>query len=68
MSAPLDVIEQREAQRTRGQHLGNARGHFHIGADDPYDLHVDAATRPPIAVAAGIAATLRTGATGTDCS
>jgi len=54
LSAPLSVIEQREAQRTRGQHLGNARGHFLIGADDQYDLHVDVATRSPNAVAAEI--------------
>jgi len=59
LSAPLSVIEQREAKRTRGQHLGNARGHFLIGAGDQYDLHVDVATRSPDAVAGEIAATLR---------
>ena len=62
LSAPLGVIEQREAQRTQGQHLGNARGHFLIGADDQFDLHVDAATRSPDAVAAEIANALRDGA------
>ena len=65
LSAPLSVIELREAQRTRGQHLGNARGHLLIGADDPYDLHVDVSTRSPDAVAAEIAAALRNGAAGT---
>ena len=59
LSGPLSVIEQREAQRTRGRHLGNARGHFLIGADDQYDPHVDVATRSPSAVAAEIAASLR---------
>jgi chloramphenicol 3-O phosphotransferase len=53
------VIEQREARRTRGRHVGNARGHFLIGADDPYDFHVDVATRSPNVVAAEIAAALR---------
>ena len=61
LSAPLSVIEQREAQRTRGQHLGNARGHFLIGADHQYDLHVDVATKSPTAVAAEIANALRNG-------
>lgn len=59
LSAPLSVIEEREAKRTRGQHLGNARGHFLIGADDPYDLLVDVASKSPSDVAAEIAATLR---------
>ena len=62
LSAPLSVIERREAQRTHGQHLGNARGHFLIGADDQYDLQVDVATRSPAAIATGIAASLRSGA------
>ena len=60
LSAPLDVIEEREAQRTRGQHLGNARGHFLIGAEDRYHLHVDVATRSPAAVVAKIAADVQT--------
>lgn len=51
LSAPLEVIEEREAGRTRGQHLGNARGHFHIGAEDRYDLHLDVADRSPHEVA-----------------
>ena len=59
LSAPLEVIEEREAQRTRGRHLGNARGHFHIGAEDPYDVHLDVADRSPDEVADEIAAALR---------
>jgi chloramphenicol 3-O phosphotransferase len=61
LSAPLSVIEQREGQRTRGQHLGNARGHFLIGLDHQYDMHVDVTTRSPTAVAAEIANALRKG-------
>lgn len=59
LSAPLEVIEEREAQRTRGQHLGNARGHFYIGAEDPYDLHLDVSSKSPYAVADEIATSLR---------
>lgn len=47
LSAPRDVVEAREARRTRGQHLGNARGHFDIGADESYDLHLDATAAEP---------------------
>jgi len=36
--APLPVVEQRERARTRGQKLGNARGHYGIVADDGWDL------------------------------
>jgi chloramphenicol 3-O phosphotransferase len=59
LSAPLSVVEDREARRSRGRHLGNARGHFLIGADDRYDLNVDVATRSPSAIAAEIAGALR---------
>jgi chloramphenicol 3-O phosphotransferase len=58
LSAPLSVIEQREARRTRGQHLGNARGHFLIGADDRYDIQVDVATKSADAAAREIATVL----------
>lgn len=58
LSAPLEVVEDREARRTRGQHLGNARGHFHIATEEMYDLHLDAATASPYDLAAKIAATL----------
>ena len=58
LSAPLRVIEQREAQRTHGRHVGNARGHFLIGADERYDFRVDVATRSPARIAAEIAAAL----------
>ncbi|GAA1430496.1 hypothetical protein GCM10009616_15240 [Microlunatus lacustris] len=56
LSAPLDVVEGREAARTRGQHLGNARGHLHIGVEEDYDLHLDVATRSPSEAAAAILA------------
>lgn len=38
LTAPLEVLEQGELSRTRGQHLGNARGHFGIAPDDGWDL------------------------------
>ncbi len=56
LSAPLAVVEEREARRTRGQHLGNARGHFDIGTDEAYDLHLDATTAPPDELAVKITA------------
>lgn len=55
LSAPLEVVEAREAARTRGQHLGNARGHFLIGADEQYDLHLDVSTATPAETARTIA-------------
>ena len=51
LDAPLDVVEGREARRTRGQHLGNARGHLFIGAEEEYDLRLDVATASPHEVA-----------------
>ena len=59
LHAPRDVVEAREAARTRGQHLGNARGHFLIGADEEYDLHLDVATASPREVAREIIAAHR---------
>lgn len=56
LAAPLDVVEGREARRTRGQHLGNARGHFCIGAEDEYDLRLDVSTASPGEVAATLLA------------
>jgi len=60
LSAPLDVVEEREARRTRGQHLGNARGHFQIGAEAVYDLRLDATTAPAHDLAVEIAAACAT--------
>lgn len=56
LHAPLAVVEAREAARTRGQHLGNARGHFLIGADEQYDVHLDVAAASPLEVANDILA------------
>jgi chloramphenicol 3-O phosphotransferase len=56
LSAPLEVVEEREARRTHGQHFGNARGHFRIGADEDYDLHLEVAAASPYDVAAEIMA------------
>jgi chloramphenicol 3-O phosphotransferase len=58
LTAPLHVVEEREARRTRGQHFGNARGHFGIGAEEEYDLRLDVAAASPQDAAAKIAATL----------
>lgn len=38
LTAPLEVLEQREQSRTRGQHLGNARGHFGVAPSEGWDL------------------------------
>lgn len=41
LSADLEVVEAREAQRRKGQHLGNARGHFGISDGEEFDLAID---------------------------
>ena len=56
LSAPLVVVKGREGRRTRGQHRGNARGHFEIGTGEAYDLHLDATTARPHDLAASIRA------------
>lgn len=38
LTAPLGTVEERERNRKRGQHLGNARGHFGIAPHDGWDL------------------------------
>lgn len=58
LTAPLQVVEEREARRTRGQKIGNARGHFHITADEDHDLRLDVATASPQDTAAKISAAL----------
>ena len=63
LHAPLEIVEARERQRTRGQKLGNARGHFHITQTGDYDLEVDVSTISPSEAAAEVLtklATLRT--------
>jgi chloramphenicol 3-O phosphotransferase len=56
LSAPLDVVEVREAGRTRGRHLGNARGHFLIGAEEEYDLRLNVGTASPLEAALEVVA------------
>lgn len=56
LEAPLAVVEEREARRTRGQHLGNARGHLHVGDDAPYDLRLEVSTSTPAEVARAVLA------------
>lgn len=41
LSADLEVAEARESQRRKGQHLGNARGHFGICDGEEFDLTID---------------------------
>lgn len=54
LSASLEVLEQRERNRARGQHLGNARGHFGIAPDDGWDLALPVGELVPSSVAAQI--------------
>lgn len=56
LQAPLHVVEEREAGRTRGQHLGNARGHLDITAHGTYDLDLDVSTISAADAAGRIAA------------
>jgi hypothetical protein len=41
------VIENREHERNHGRHAGNARGHYSIGLNGPFDLVLDAANLCP---------------------
>lgn len=47
LAAPLSVVEQREAWRTRGRQWGNARGHFGIADGEHFDLVLDASSAAP---------------------
>lgn len=54
LSADLEVVEAREAQRQHGQHVGNARGHFGISDRECYDLELDVGALAPVDVANSI--------------
>lgn len=54
LHAPLEVVEAREATRTKGQKVGNARGHLHITEGEAYDLEVDVSSLTPGETAAAI--------------
>jgi chloramphenicol 3-O phosphotransferase len=54
LTAPLEVLEQRERNRTRGQHLGNARGHFGMAPDEGWDLTLPVEVLSPDKAAARI--------------
>ncbi|MEP7332237.1 MAG: hypothetical protein ABI692_09135 [Terracoccus sp.] len=41
LTASLPVLEQRERSRTRGQQLGNARGHLDVPVGNRWDLVLD---------------------------
>lgn len=41
LTASLPVLEERERGRTKGQQLGNARGHFGVRVGDEWDLVID---------------------------
>lgn len=59
LHAPLGLVERREAQRTRGQKIGNARGHLHLTAGETYDLELDVSSLTPVAAAEAILAAVR---------
>lgn len=54
LTAPLHILERRERDRTRGQHLGNARGHFGIAPSDGWDLTLPVENLDPGEAAAKI--------------
>jgi chloramphenicol 3-O phosphotransferase len=56
LTAPLDVVEAREATRGRGQHPGNDRGHFDVGVSESYDVVLDTSTVTPERAAEDLAA------------
>lgn len=54
LTASLPVLEERERGRTRGQVLGNARGHLDVEVGGDWDLEVDTDRLSPVEVAARI--------------
>lgn len=54
LTAPLAVLEQRERGRSRGQKLGNARGHYGIAPIDGWDLVLPVESLSPREAAATI--------------
>lgn len=54
LDAPLATVEAREAGRTKGLHLGNARGHHGLAAVATYDLRVETEGKTPEMVAGEI--------------
>lgn len=51
LTAPLEVLEDRERHRTHRQKLGNARGHIDTPDDIAWDLVVQAADHDPADIA-----------------
>lgn len=64
LTADLDVIEAREAQRIKGRHVGNARGHPGITDAETFDLSVDTSRLTPFEVAAQIKAAIEVPSSG----
>ena len=58
LTASLPVLEERERGRTRGQQIGNARGHLDVDVGDRWDLVVDTDHLTPSRTAARIVAAL----------
>jgi chloramphenicol 3-O phosphotransferase len=54
--APLAVVEEREAHRTHGRHVGHARGHLDVADGEPFDLTVDTSALSPAETAETILA------------
>jgi len=54
LTASLAVLEARERARTKGQQLGNSRGHFDVQAGDEWDLVIDTDDLTPPETAAQI--------------
>lgn len=60
LTASLPVLEERERGRTKGQQLGNSRGHFDVPAGDGWDLVIDTDHLTPAETAVRIANALDT--------
>lgn len=54
LTASLPVLEERERARTKGQQLGNSRGHFDVLAGDGWDLVINTDDQTPSKTAAQI--------------
>ena len=54
LTASLPVLEERERGRTKGQQLGNSRGHLDVVAGNEWDLVIDTDDLTPAATAARI--------------
>ena len=58
LTASLPVLEERERSRTKGQQVGNSRGHFDVSVGTEWDLVIDTDRLSPAETASRIISAL----------